>query len=185
MLQHSESIWDPKSGGGCVQNTWLLYRVLYSCCCRQGNCLEFKWCITNTYFMRSCEEPKRSGWAGRPAPINAHVPQNARFDGMDHLVTETERQARWTGKAKTKCIKCNVGLHGKSCIMFHQHFTPKYIQLFLNDFVKYKGTCQNTELKKINTIRALISSFCIFMNLWPFVPSVLYIGRSEKAILKM
>ena len=63
--------------------------------------------------MRFHEELKNPGQAGTPASLDAHVVR-LRFDGMGHLVAETEMQARsavCTSKAKTKCIKCDVGIY--------------------------------------------------------------------------
>ena len=108
---------------GCVQNAWLLYRNSAAAAVEALDLLEFRRRITNTYFMRFHEEPKKPGRAGRPSPLDARVPQDVRFDKMGHLVAETEKQMRCAvcpGKAKTKCIKCNVGIHVKCFIPFHQ-----------------------------------------------------------------
>ena len=109
----------------CIQNAWLLYRNSAAALVEHLDLLEFRRCIANTYFMQYANDarPKKTGPTGRPAALNVRVPADVRFDRMDHFVTDIPKQLRCAacpGKAKTKCIKCNVGLHVACFVRFHQ-----------------------------------------------------------------
>ena len=108
----------------CIQNAWLLYRNSAAALVEHLDLLEFRRCIANTYFMQYANDarPKKTGPSGRSAALNVRVPADVRFDRMDHFVTDIPKQLRCAacpGKAKTKCIKCNV-LHVACFERFHQ-----------------------------------------------------------------
>ena len=106
----------------CVQNAWLLYRNSSAALVEQLDLLEFHRRIANTYFMQYARA-KNTGSTGRPAALIVWVPADARYDRTDHFVTNVPKQlqcAACPGKAKTKCIKCNVYLQVACFIRFHK-----------------------------------------------------------------
>ena len=94
----------------------------------QLDLLEFHRSIANTYFMKYARA-KNAGSTGRPAVLIVRVPADARYDRTDHFVTNVPKQLRCAacpGKAKTKCIKCNVYMQVACFIRFHKRRYNSY-----------------------------------------------------------
>lgn len=98
-----------------IQNAWILHK-------KSGGILsqlEFKRDIVQTYLVTYRNLPKR------PGP-STKIPDEARYDGRDHLVELVEHGMRrrcagafCKSKGRTQCKKCNVGLCVTCFVPYH------------------------------------------------------------------
>lgn len=98
-----------------IQNAWILHKKAGGILSQ----LEFKRDIVQTYLVTYRNLPKR------PGP-STKIPDEARYDGRDHLVEPVANGMRrrcagafCTSKGRTQCKKCNVGLCVPCFVPYH------------------------------------------------------------------
>lgn len=112
-----------------VQNAWLLYRMCPAYADRPLSLLDFRREIAQVYMSRHtahhnaealCHSLKHN--VGHRIRLDRRVSADVRYDGLEHYPASNETQLRCAsckGKAKYKCIKCDVGLHIDCFAVYH------------------------------------------------------------------
>ena len=105
-----------------VQQTWHLYRATATGRSSPFDFLGIRQALVTVFLAQG----KRRISIGRPRgpqrAIRMRVPDNIRLDGMHHYATSSSevRCALCGGKRRTRCSKCDVGIHRKCFEEFHQ-----------------------------------------------------------------
>ena len=104
-----------------MQNAWLRYRLSDSFVSRPLDLLEFRREVCQIYLQRFAKrEPM-----GRPVlheALDTRVHREVRLDGTNHFPQRHATQLRCAKcglKVKTKCTKCDVGLHIDCFASYH------------------------------------------------------------------
>ncbi|XP_070206728.1 uncharacterized protein [Littorina saxatilis] len=105
----------------CVQQAWHLYRATPKAADDPMDLLAFRRSIAQAYLARG----PRHAHPGRPrgfSPLHHRVPDQIRFDRLDHLVQPWATQLKCIHcgmKTKHRCVKCKVGVHDRCFIQYH------------------------------------------------------------------
>ena len=107
-----------------VQNAWTLYRINKEDGDPAMDFLAFRREIVGIYFSKySLHHQKVGRPRGRILPANRRVPQEVRFDGMNHYrspLPTTKRCAVCGKTTKRGCLKCNsIGIHDHCFEQWH------------------------------------------------------------------
>lgn len=105
----------------CVQQAWHLYRATPKAADDPMDLLAFRRSIAQACLARG----PRHAHPGRPrgfSPLHHRVPDQIRFDRLDHLVQPWATQLKCINcgmKTKHRCAKCKVGVHDRCFIQYH------------------------------------------------------------------
>ena len=106
----------------CVQQAWHLYRATPAGKEKPLDLLAVRRSVATSYLSRAPKTKGAGRRGGHPPPLDKRVPQNLRYDRLDHLIEPCPKQGRCAScgmKTKHRCIKCAVPVHDRCFVAFH------------------------------------------------------------------